>query len=475
MLYPFTFRCLFSPTRLTFVVWLLLFPMSSLHQAQVPIVVDATSDAGKVKYDLAGVSLGGGAHTFVKPQLMAPLKNLPIPLVRLEAVPGSFPNLYNPRTGEYDWTDLDAEIEAIRSRGAEIILNLFYTPQWLSCDPEGKEGFYFYAPPKDKHQWARLVADIVRHVNVEKKYNIRYWEFWNEPSGDYFWRGWKKNKEEFFAFYDVTCQAVKSVDPTAKVGGMGDNPSYPENYDAFFTAAKKYGFGIDFLTLHWYGLWEEETWKQPELYRVLAERILNMYHRKFHKPVEVFYTEWNLHAEEKKFAMDQQAAFMAQAMYFMQYSPITGAMFFRIENHGPERSLLSPHNEVQAPARVLQLFSRLQPQLCQTSDTPKDITVLSTRNADTGRLAVMASRYDYHPEAKPKRIAFVVTGLSSQTVLIRRWSITSRNAKDKGLFSTEEPGKEYPVVNCSCTVEQTFDPFSVFFLEIIPRLPNAGS
>jgi xylan 1,4-beta-xylosidase len=45
-----------------------------------------------------------------------------------------------------------------------------------------------------------------------------YWELWNEPDLDYYWRG---SIEEFNKLYDYTAAAVKSACPQARVGGPG--------------------------------------------------------------------------------------------------------------------------------------------------------------------------------------------------------------------------------------------------------------
>jgi xylan 1,4-beta-xylosidase len=61
-------------------------------------------------------------------------------------------------------------------------------------------------------------------------YNIRYWEFWNEPEG--FWSG---TPEQFYSLYEKTARALKSVDPNIKVGGDArampfDDGPYREAY-----------------------------------------------------------------------------------------------------------------------------------------------------------------------------------------------------------------------------------------------------
>ena len=60
------------------------------------------------------------------------------------------------------------------------------------------------AAPGDLKAWSKYVTDIVRHVNVERKYGITYWEFWNEPSGWLFSQD--GGNRGFFEFYAATRQ-----------------------------------------------------------------------------------------------------------------------------------------------------------------------------------------------------------------------------------------------------------------------------
>ena len=287
----------------------------------------------EIRHDLAGVSIGGQSHAYLNEPLLRAIEGLRIPVARLEAVPGSYPELYDPETGRYDWSRLDQEIENMQKRGVEIVLNLFYMPRWLSPDPDGKRPYFH--KPKDADAWGKLVRDIVHHVNIEKGYDIRYWEVWNEPSGIFF-QEWGQ-KDAFWEFYAQTARAVKEADPSAQVGGFGDNAAYPEHLFNFFHYCGKHSVPIDFVSLHWYGLWDRRAWENPSSYFDFARNIDEYYFQTFGRRVPIFWTEWNHRVDTPKPEVERQSAYIAAALYWMQSSPAQKALFFRIEPYkGPK-------------------------------------------------------------------------------------------------------------------------------------------
>jgi len=349
----------------------------------------------RIKPGLAGVAQGGNADSYLKPQVVESLRGLKIKTVRLEAVTcNQNYTLYDPATKAYSWANLDREIEAIQASGAEIVFDLFCTPHWLSSDPEGKRGPWFYAGARDLKAWSQYVRQIVKHVNVDKKYGIRYFEVWNEPSGAWFFTDWKLGKEHFWELYGVTAKAIKSADPAALVGGFADNMNYPNEYKDFFEYAKARGIPIDFLTLHWYAEWTPDGKKRPELYYMLSQSIRRLHRAHFGKDVPMIITEWNLDAEYVNSTFIQQAAFMGSSLYWLQESPIQRACFFRVEDYkGMHRSVLNDQFEWLAPARVLAMFTMLPEHRISVCDEPAGVTVLAGR--DSRRVAAMVSRYDH--------------------------------------------------------------------------------
>ena len=117
---------------------------SIAKDVEINIMTDKSD--GKINHLLAGVSQGGNAGSYMKPNVLSALKDLPVKLVRIEAVTGThIYNLYNPKTEEWNWTKLDNEIENVQKTGAEVIINLFGTPRWMSSIPDAK--IPEFAPP----------------------------------------------------------------------------------------------------------------------------------------------------------------------------------------------------------------------------------------------------------------------------------------------------------------------------------------
>lgn len=432
------------------------------------IRVGCDRPAGRIKADLAGVSQGGNADGYLKPQVLAALQELPIKMVRLEAVTcNNTYTLYDPATGRYDWTKLDQEIEAIQKSGATVMLNIFGMPQWLSKDPEQKLGAWWWAPPRDEQRWARYVGDIVRHVNHDKHYNIKYWEFWNEPSGGYFFTHWKLGKELCWRLYEVTARAVKEADPTALVGGFGDNVHYPEHYRDWFEYCRPRQIPIDFLTVHWYGEWPEaDSWKKPELYQRYAVALNALHASYYPREVPIFYTEWNLPAEsDSAFSAIQQAAFMGSAFYWLQESPAAGAMFFRVEKYRALGALLDEQFRPQAPWRIMKLFTQLPAQRVQVQGVGNGITVLAAR--EPGRLAVLLSRYDTAPGARAVEKTLTLYGhgfTGSCRLTIRRE--TAASAASPGPWPPAAPTVLAVTAGQPISVPLPLEPYAVAWVEI---------
>ncbi|MET7280085.1 hypothetical protein ABZS29_17760 [Kribbella sp. NPDC005582] len=75
------------------------------------------------------------------------------------------------------------------------------------------------SPPKDYDAWQRLITRTLEHWVA--RYGINelthwYFEVWNEPNLDPFFRG---TRSEYLQLYAVSAQAVKAVDSRLRVGG----------------------------------------------------------------------------------------------------------------------------------------------------------------------------------------------------------------------------------------------------------------
>jgi hypothetical protein len=92
-------------------------------------------------------------------------------------IPAEWPSL-EPSRGAWDWTSLDATVNASASQGVQVLLDLAYTPGWAN----NNEGEYYAATALS--DWQNFVAAVV-HRYIGK---VTYFQVWNEPTTQGFWR-----------------------------------------------------------------------------------------------------------------------------------------------------------------------------------------------------------------------------------------------------------------------------------------------
>ena len=137
----------------------------------------------------------------------------------------------------------DDYVAAIKNIGGDIIYRLGPTI-------EHQTPKYFIHPPADYDKWARICCQVIRHYNEGwangYRYNIAYWEIWNEPWHPSMWTG---TTEEWFRLYEVASKAIKSEFPGLKVGGADALGDYA---DAFLSHCREHDCPVDFFTWHIY-------------------------------------------------------------------------------------------------------------------------------------------------------------------------------------------------------------------------------
>ena len=132
-------------------------------------------------------------------------------------IPNVFPNFDADETdpANYDFAFTDAYLKPIVDAGCKIFYRLGVT-----IENYWKVKAYNIYPPKDFAKWARICEHVVRHYNEGWangfRWNIEYWEIWNEPENPPMWQG---TKEQFFEMYRVAANHLKKTFPSIKVGG----------------------------------------------------------------------------------------------------------------------------------------------------------------------------------------------------------------------------------------------------------------
>lgn len=145
---------------------------------------------------------------------------------------------------------------------------------------------YYNKPPPDYDKWAKICVNIVRHYNEGWaggfKFNIRYWEVWNEPDIPNFWTG---TKEQYHALYATTARALHAHDAELKVGGpsLAAHLSFLEG---FLGHCRDQKLPLDFVSFHSYGVSP-----YPVAQRAIAIRA--MIDKYGFSSAETHLTEWN--------------------------------------------------------------------------------------------------------------------------------------------------------------------------------------
>jgi xylan 1,4-beta-xylosidase len=220
----------------------------------------------------------------------------------------------------YNFGPTDTVITAIHASGAEVYYRI------------GRSWGSSVEPPPDFDKFASVVKHIALHYNQGWAngfhYNIRYWEFWNEPEA-LFWSG---TPEQFYSLYEKTARALKSVDPALKVGG--DAVAFAYNAgpyrEGFIDYCAAHKVPLDFYSWHTYADGSADPYDAVRLSAKIRE-ILDT--RGFTKAENIL-SEWNLtpdftESEKARLRGEENAAFIGAVLSYLQDSPLDHADFYR--------------------------------------------------------------------------------------------------------------------------------------------------
>ena len=222
-------------------------------------------------------------------------------------IPNLFPDFSKDENdpASYDFNLTDAYLGTIVAAGTEVFyrLGVTFEPQTKFIKP------YNVFPPPDFAKWARICEHVIRHYTEGwadgKKWNIRYWEIWNEPETT---SGWMGRREQFFEFYRIASNHLKAKFPHLKIGGYAASGFYAAvgsgkvtpgrlGYLDFFTNFIAYAQApatkcpLDFFSWHIYTLDPEDVAAQAKWCRSYldthgfagVETVLNEWNRIDHQ------------------------------------------------------------------------------------------------------------------------------------------------------------------------------------------------
>ena len=278
------------------------------------------------------------------------LKEAGIPYSRLHDVGGwqgqglwvDIPNLFpdfgadedDPKSYRFDLTD--ALLKSLAANGVEPYFRLGVTIENFV-----ERGFRprRTLPPADFAKWARVCEHVIRHYNEGWangfRFDIKYWEIWNEPDLDKDdakdKRTWGGTKAEFFAFYRTAARHLKSCFPHLKIGGPAsvcvDRLDWMEDF--LKEMAREPRVPLDFYSWHIYF----DEIRKPVALAGEVRRLLDKYG---YAETESVHNEWNYRKDwSNAFVRDVQtwigvkgAALDAAAMCAMARTSVDMMMYY---------------------------------------------------------------------------------------------------------------------------------------------------
>lgn len=186
----------------------------------------------------------------------------------------------------YDFVLTDLYLENTINAGTQI----FYR---LGASIEHWVKKYNTLPPKDFNKWARICEHIIAHYNEGWadgfRWNIEYWEIWNEPDLDPDdspnKRCWGGTEAQFHELYRIAARHLKNRFPTLKIGGpaIAGNMAWGER---FIKAMAKDNVPMDFFSWHRYTV---DPWQIAER----QERVRKMLDENGYTETESILNEYN--------------------------------------------------------------------------------------------------------------------------------------------------------------------------------------
>jgi xylan 1,4-beta-xylosidase len=322
----------------------------------------------------------------------------------------------------YNFAATDTVIAGIVASGSQVLFNLGRSD--LSMVGLANDA----TPPADFDKYAAIAKQIVLHYNEGWAngftYGIRYWEIWNEPELLNFWTG---TVPQYYSLYQKVATAIKSVDPTLKVGGptlATNTPSFGM-MGSFLQFLSSNSLPLDFYSFHWYA-----NYLDPMDFSRLASSYRALLDQYGFTSTELQLTEWGyaLFIPSQP-APETEAAFLVNSMTYMQDAPLDRAFLYQrsgLPLLQADGSLLKAGAAFQAVGSLTGM-SRLS-----TSGQDTDgFSVLAGCSADKKQIRVLIGNYEI-PAADmgpiPGGNAVVFPGITTITYLDRRTISYANNA-----------------------------------------------
>lgn len=227
---------------------------SKAYAADATLMVDADTVVAPMKDEIRGTNIGLWTRNEFHPvstrseQYVNLIKEAGIKMIRFPA--GVEADMaYWDRTNSYEWHT--GPNPYTRTITADVLDSFMSLVQEVGAEP--------LITVNAKVNEKDMAADMVRYANIEKGYNIKYWEIGNEP--EFFRDAYAVTPLEYAARIREYSDAMKAVDPTITI--MGPANAQPMQMTSWtkpvLSTLADLNKPLDAISIHWYPLWGGQT------------------------------------------------------------------------------------------------------------------------------------------------------------------------------------------------------------------------
>lgn len=330
---------------------------------------------------------------------------------------------------------------------------------------------YNTIPPTDYMKWAEICEHIIRHYtegwNNGFKYDMEYWEIWNEPDGHA--ACWQGSDEQFFQFFITVAHHLKTKFPHLKIGGPAVSHGTMEWNEKFLKRISDINgvrTPLDFFSWHGYT-------SNPETYSVDARHIRAILDKTGYPEAESILNEWNYVSgwsgeewEKTVHAISsvKGAAFNASAMCVAQREDIDMLMYYDARPRTVFNGMFGIMGDPKKGYYPFKMFNTLYKMgnsvkvSVDTGITGRKINAVAAKD-ENRNACVMVTYFSDEDAAKAENAAIELAGFAGKNGVLANMYILDgeRNAE---LFRTEKSYAEVytPIIK--------MEPNTVIFIEL---------
>jgi len=257
-----------------------------------------------------------------------------------------------------------------------------------------------------------------------------FFETWNEPNLKAFWTGTRK---DYFKLYRHTVEAIKSVDPSLKVGGPAS--AQAAWIEEFLDYCERHHLPIDFVTTHYY---PTDAFSEGDTEKKLASAPRNVMRDQAEKVnqqargLPLYFTEWNISSDPRHSLHDEPfaAAYatrilmslrdLVQGYSFWTFSDIFEENYFpSVPFHGGF-GLLNLHSIPKPIYRAFQLLHQLGTEQMEMNGEHDTVEVWAVRKENQFTLLAVNHALPDHSISTEQVEINITSGLEPQSSYIQR-------------------------------------------------------